>query len=248
MKPKIIILIILTLLIFSTCSEEKKEHLLIYCGITMIQPMNEIAKEFEENNNCSIEIIKGGTGNLFNTFEMNKSGDLFLPGSTRYYKDKYKSFFSDTVTLGYNEACLMVRKGNPLNISSLEDLQNPEYRVVISNPQSGSIGKECKKILMKYGTFNEVLENVYKLTSDSKDLTKMILTDEADVAVNWSAICSWGTNSQYIEKINIDSQYSKKTPLTISLLKYSQNKKLSKQFIQFAASEEGRSIFNKYGF
>ena len=80
--------ILITLLLFLTaCSNNtEKARLTIYCGITMTKPISEIANIFQKENNCEIDIIKGGSGNLLKSIELDKSGDIFLPGSNSYYK------------------------------------------------------------------------------------------------------------------------------------------------------------------
>ncbi|MBN2667884.1 MAG: substrate-binding domain-containing protein [Bacteroidales bacterium] len=210
--------------------------------------MSELAKQFELEEHCKISIIKGGTGILLETILQTKNGDIFLPGSARYYSDTTSLKFVDTTTVGYNEAVLMVRKDNPKNINYLMDLLNPEIRAVFSNKNSGSIGKEAFKVLSRYGNYEDFILNAVKITTDSKDLTKMLINDEADVAINWKAIKYWDENKDYLDVIDIDRQYSDKTPLIVSLLSYSKNKELSLKFYKKVTSEQGKATFNKYGF
>ncbi len=40
-------------------------ELLLYCGITMVRPMTEIAKNFEQRENVKITIAQGGSEDLF---------------------------------------------------------------------------------------------------------------------------------------------------------------------------------------
>ncbi len=149
-------------LFFAGCENREdttpKKELLIYCGITMIKPVSEIAGIIEKEEDCTVIITKGGSGNLLKSIKINNVGDLFLPGAESYIRTCLKEgLVSETVHVGYNKASLMVQKGNPKTIGSdLDNLLNPEYYVIIGNPESGSIGKETEKILKKKGIFEEV--------------------------------------------------------------------------------------------
>jgi molybdate transport system substrate-binding protein len=263
-KTKVFILVIMLFFSFiSGCSQDqsKKEktsvmleppptELLIYCGSTMIRPMTIIAGIIERQENCKITITKGGSGNLLESIIQNKTGDLYLPGSDRYHNiiaDKHPGLVIKKVFVGQNKAVIMVQKGNPKNIIGLADLVNDQHRVVIGNPDSGSIGKETKKILTQEGIFKEVISNAVTLTTDSKDLLKVIKGKSADIIINWYAVSTWDDNTQYIEVIEIPPEFSKKKDLVLGLLKYSRHQDIAKKFMELASSEQGKKLFKTNG-
>lgn len=227
----------------------EKRELLIYCGITMIKPMSEIARIVEEEQGCRILITKGGSGNMLQAIEVNGVGDLFLPGSESYIKTcQARGLVKDTVLVGYNKAALMVQKDNPKHISaSLDNLANPKYYVVIGDPNSGSIGRETEKILINRGLFERVARNARQLTTDSKDLMKVLKDKEADLVVNWYATSTWPENAPYVESMSIPEEYASKKRLVLGLLTTSQHPEIARAFMQTAASPRGREIFRRYG-
>lgn len=230
---------------------EKKRQLLIYCGITMLRPMAEIAKIIEIQENCKIIITKGGSGNLLKSIIHNKTGDLYLPGSDSYYKtinEKHKGLVIETKLVGHNKAAIMVQNNNPNNITNdLTLLTDKHFGVVIGNPDSGSIGKETKKILTKKGIFEAVVKNAMHLTTDSKDLVRVLKNKKADIVINWYAASTWDNNSDFMDTIQIDPEYSKKKKLILGLLKYSNHPDIAKKFMELAISEKGKDIFKKHG-
>lgn len=245
-------IILLSLLIFAGgCAkkEEARKELLIYCGITMILPISEIARIIEHKENCKIIITKGGSGNLLNSIRTNKMGDLFLPGSDSYIeKAEEEGLVVEDVFVGHNKAALFVQKGNPKNISAnLENLAKKEYYVVIGNPDSGSIGKETEQILKKKEILDEVLVNARMLTTDSKDLINVLKDKQADLVVNWYAASQWPENKPLVETLPISEQYAKKKKLVLGLLNTSRYPEIARAFMKYAASEKGRTIFKKHG-
>lgn len=254
MKKNTIILLtfIVIFTVLGACSNKKAtspKKILIYCGITMIKPMTEIASNFEKQHNCKVIIIKGGSGNLLKSIETNKVGDLYLPGSEAYIaKAKKQNLITATAHVGYNKAAMIVIKGNPLNIpADLSILTNSSLYVVLGNPRSGSIGLETKKILTRFGNYDQAIKNSRQLTTDSKKLVQVIRDKEADVVINWFATSTWEGNNQFMDVIPIDEKYAPKKKLILAVLTYSKHPKLAEEFLEYAASEKGNKIFNKYG-
>ncbi len=229
---------------------ETKNELLFYVGITMVKPVNELAKNFEKANNCTIKILQGGSQDLYDSVKSSQVGDLYLPGSVSY-RDK---FLKDGLLLegkfvGYNKLSLVVKKGNPKNIkASLNELTNEELNVVLGNEQSGSIGDATKKLLTKFELYEKAISNSVYLVPDSRNLINSIKSGEADLVLNWHATTFWDDNKQFVEAIVLEDKYSDKAKLVFNLLSTSQNKELSRKFMDYASSIEGREVFKKYGF
>jgi len=235
---------------FVQAGAEEKKELLFYIGITMVKPINELAENFKKMHNCDIKILQGGSQDLYDSLSSSKKGDLYMPGSITY-RNKYlkDGLLQDAVFVGYNKASLVVQKGNPKNIQSdLNILTNPDYRVVLGNAESGSIGNETKKVLTLFGNYEEAMLNAVFLATDSRTLTKALKENEADVVINWYATVFWDGNSEFVEAIPIDEKYAKKAILTLNLLKSSKYPDLTKEFMKYASGKEGREVFKKYGF
>lgn len=246
---KIIILLLFISLNSSIFAEDKKE-LLFYIGITMVKPVDELVKNFEQKHNCKINILQGGSQDLYDSIKMSQAGDLYLPGSVSY-RDKHinEGLLLDGKFVGFNKIALIVKKGNPKNIkASLDELTNENIRVVLGNASSGSVGNATKKILTEYGNYKEALLNAIYLAPDSRNLTKAIVENEADLVMNWYATSFWPSNKEYVDALVLDEKFAKKAKLVFNLLNTSKNKELAKEFMEYAASKEGREIFYKFGF
>jgi molybdate transport system substrate-binding protein len=215
----------------------------------MIKPISEIAAVLEKRKDIKVSIIKGGSGNLLRSIKFNRQGDLYLPGSESYIKQAInEGLITKSVHVGYNKAALMVREGNPNGIQqSLDSLKSPSHYVVIGNPDSGSIGKETKKILSAAGIFEDVMVNAKELTTDSKRLVEVLKDNEADVVINWHATATWPENSDFIDALPIDEQYANKKRLVLGLLSTAKHPKIATKFMEYAASDEGQRIFDRYG-
>ena len=243
--------LVATILFLSTfVYADTKNELLFYVGITMVKPVNELAKNFEKANNCTIKILQGGSQDLYDSAKSSQLGDLYLPGSVSY-RDKLlkEGLLLDGKFVGYNKLSLVVKKGNPKNIkASLSELTNDKLNVVLGNEQSGSIGDATKKLLTKFELYEKAISNSIYLVPDSRNLVNAIKSGEADLILNWHATTFWDDNKEFVEAIVLEDKYSEKSKLVFNLLSTSQNKELSKKFMDYASSIEGREVFKKYGF
>ena len=231
-------------------AQEDKPELLIYCGITMAHPIKAIAKIIEKEQNVTIKISQGGSEDLYTSLNASRKGDIYLPGSASYRKRHLaEGLLGDFVHVGYNQAAMMVPKGNPQGLKAdLANLARKDLAVVICNPDSGSIGRESKKMLQKFGNFDAVMDNASNLTTDSRNMNKALKQGEADIIINWRATGFFPENSSLIDVLDLDPKYAKPKKLLLNLLTFSKHPEVAKRFMEYAASPEGQAIFRQYGF
>ena len=92
---------ILLLALISPTSQASERELLIYCGITMVRPISEIAQNFEKAERVKVRISQGGSEDLYQSAKQSKQGDLYLPGEPSY-RELYlaEGLLGDFVTVG----------------------------------------------------------------------------------------------------------------------------------------------------
>ena len=243
-------IILLVFFLLSNSYSKDKEELVFYIGITMVKPVDVLAREFEKENNCKIKILQGGSQDLYDSIKASNIGDLYLPGSASYRTNYLKDgLLLDGQFVGFNKLSLVVKKGNPKNVKpSLDELTNEKLRVVLGNEQSGSAGFATKKVLEKYNLYEKAIMNTTFLAADSRSLNNAIKENKADLILNWHATTFWDGNNEFVDPIILPDEYSNKSKLVFNLLSTSQNKELSRKFMDYASSIEGREVFKKYGF
>lgn len=224
--------------------------LVVYCGITMLKPMVELSKEFEKDTGCKVQFVKGGSGKLLKLLLKNKNGDLYLPGSDSYVKKmetEHPGLVTAKAPVGYNQAAIFVKKGNPKGVpSDLSALTNKDFRSIIGSAEHGSIGKETKKILTKFGNYDQVNQKA-TITSHSHSLVNAVKAGKADVSINWYAVSTWQENSNDVEALRIDEAFAAKKRLVLTVLNDSKNPDKAKAFMDLVASAKGHTVFKHYG-
>jgi len=244
--------IVFSLLFSISLFASSKPTLLFYCGITMVTPMKEISKIIEKKHNCKIKIIQGGSKDLYKALSYSKKGDIYLPGSNSYRLNNLKDgYLLDAQDIGYNQAAIFVQKGNPKNIKSIDSLIDPNIKTIICDYTTGSIGKNTKKILVKYKNerfFEEVFDNAIIIGTDSRNINQALRKKDVDMAINWKATAFYDINKDKIDIIDIDEKYSPKKRLVLNLLSFSKYPDIVRDFMKVASSPDGINIMKKYGF
>ena len=231
-------------------AEKDGGELLIYCGITLIQPITEIARILEKEQNVRITISQGASEDIYQSLRKSGLGDLYLPGDPEYRtRHLPEGLLGDYVTVGYNQAALIVRKGNPKKVKAdLKELLRDDLAVVIGSPERGAIGLETQQILKQAGLFDKVVRGAAALAPDSRSLNLMLKRGEADVIVNFRATAYFPDNAAHMEALDLDPRIAKPQPLWLSLTTVAKNPRVARRFMQYAAGPEGQAIFRKYGF
>jgi molybdate transport system substrate-binding protein len=218
----------------------------------MVKPMVEMAKIIEKKHNCEIQIIQGGSKDLYQSLSFSKKGDLYLPGSESYRKENLKDgYLLDSKYIGYNQAAIFVQKGNPKRIKVLDSLLDESVTTILCNPKSGSIGKMTKKLLTNYDGedfFYDAFDVAIEIGTDSRNLNKALIDKKVDMTINWRATAFWDENKDHIDIVQVQEKYAPKKKLVLNLLKFSKHPEIAKDFMEYAASKEGQEIMKRYGF
>lgn len=226
------------------------EPMLLYCGITMVRPMTEIAQLFEKQENVKISIAQGGSEDIYQSVAKGTVGDWYLPGEPSYFQGpERQKYFAERVLVGHNKMALMVLKGNPKHIKpDLKELLRKDVVATIGNPDSGSVGKESKRMLETVKLYDKVVRSAAFLAPDSRSITNALKKGEADVSLNWRATAFFPDNIDKLEAIDLDKTVSPPQPLMLLRLHTSRRPDLATRFMTLASGEQGRAIFRKYGF
>lgn len=219
--------------------------LLVYCGAGMKEPMEEIAKVYEEKEGTKIEYTFGGSAQLLSQIELYQKGDVYMPGALSYIQSAMdKGYVDKSKDIVYHVLAIAVPKGNPGNISGVQDLGRPGVRVAIGEPSGPAVGTASKKMLEKNKLWNETEKNIVVKSGTVNELLVYVSMNQADAALIWTELF----NPESMELIEIPKEIGKVDVVPIGTLSFSENKEEAEKFMNFVASDEGKSIYKKYKF
>jgi len=225
-------------------------NLLIYCGITMVRPITDIARLFEKQEKITIAIAQGGSEDLYQSAKKSLQGDLYLPGEPVFRtKHQAEGLLGEYRNLGLNQMGLIVQKGNPKKVKpDLKELLRKDLTVVLGSSESGSVGVEAKRILTEAGLYTKVSAKVEQMLPDSRSIITAMKKGEADITMSWRATGYFPDNVTFLDVIDLPASVATPQELHLTMLTFSKNKELTRKFMEFAAGPQGQAIFNRYGF
>jgi len=226
--------------------EQTPESLLVYCGAGMRKPMDDIGALFKEEYGISVHYNYAGSNTLLSQMELTQKGDVYMPGATYYFDLARKKGLTDYEQLiTYHVPVIAVPRGNPAGVTSLDDLAEPEVRVILGDPKAAAIGKVGNEILEKNGIYDSVEKNIIARSATVNELIIYISMKQADASIIWEDLVA---NSEKIEIVEIPVEQNIIKTVPIGTLTSSEKKDTAKKFVDFVASSEGKAIFEKHGF
>jgi molybdate transport system substrate-binding protein len=228
------------------CASQEAESIMVYSGAGMRKPMDEIGIAFQEKYDTQVTYNYAGSNALLSQMELTKEGDAYMPGATMYIEIATEKGLVDYQQLVcYHIPIITVPKGNPANITCLEDLARPGVKLIFGDPEVAATGKAAVSILKNNGIYDAAWANVIATLPTMNEVMMQIALGQADASINW-----WDTVKavEDIEVIEISKEQNDIKIIPIGVTTFSKYPETAKKFVDFVASDEGKAIFEKHGF
>ena len=221
------------------------DKILVYCAAVARKPIAEAAKQFEAKTGIRVEVQYGGSGMLLSGIRLTHKGDIYIPIDEDYITMAKKDHLTgETFPLAITYPVIVVRKGNPKNISGIDDLLRKDVRLSLANPKTASIGRATKTILgAKYDQMEKKATVTKTIVSDVANDVKMGLVD---AGIIWNALLP-----QYPDLDRVDVPVFKKNhrKITAVFLTTSKNRNAAMKFAKYLVSKDGGiRIFKEMGY
>jgi len=91
---------------------EETELILVYCGVGMSKPLDEIGRMIQEKNNVVVRYNYAGSNTLIRQMELIREGAAFMPGALMYNEiAEEKGLVSYSQLICYHLSVITVPKG-----------------------------------------------------------------------------------------------------------------------------------------
>ena len=250
MKRIVLVTLILVLTIVHH-AQSSSNRILIYAGAASKPATEEIIKGFKEKTGIVVDVIFGGSGFVLSQMKLSKKGDLYFPGSSDFMELAKKQdlvFPESEKIVTYLVPAINVQKGNPKGIHSLRDLTKDRIRVAIANPEMVCVGTYAVEIIEKNLTPSEkekFRKNLVNYTESCEKTASVISLKAVDAVIGWEVFQYWDPDR--IETILLKPEaISRIGYIPIAISRFTKDKILAKEFIDFLLSSQGKATFQKY--
>ncbi|PKN01295.1 MAG: molybdate ABC transporter substrate-binding protein [Elusimicrobia bacterium HGW-Elusimicrobia-1] len=233
-----------------TAAAEKTKELFFFCGSAVKVPMDEIISAYEKSSGVKINVIYGGSGTLLSQMELSRRGDVYLCGSPDYIEigERKKLLVPDTdKKIAYLVPAIIVPKGNPKNIRTLDDLARKGVRVGIGNPETVCLGLYSVELLQYNKLLEKVLPNVVVYAKSCEDTATLAVLGKVDAIIGWDVFESW--NPTEVEWVKLDGKRIPRLAYApVALTVFARDRAASSHFIDYLFSGDAAEIWRKWGY
>jgi molybdate transport system substrate-binding protein len=259
--------LLLAAAVLSGCSPKNKANAPLQChvGGTMRPVIEKLAEVYLEETGQKVEINSAGSGELLANIEMQAEGDLYVSHDPFLDIIMSKNLAVNGWTVGEVYPVIIVQKGNPKNIQTLQDLARSDVELALTDYQLSTLGRLLPTIFKKAGMDLDALtqeKNIIIHRSGSY-VANLVTMKNADAALVWDAVAALRRDTvdsvqitkhlpvPYVDAITSATGKSYKlTPVrvTICSLKCSKQPAKAEAFMEFVVSDRAKAILEEYGF
>lgn len=188
------------------------------------------------------------SGSLQQQIEQGADVDIFISAATQQMDalaDKGLILADTRTNLLTNQIVLVVPK-NYQGITNFQDLANKHItKIAIGEPKSVPVGKYAQEVLNYFKIFNKV-KNKIIFAKDARQVLNYVETANVDAGIVYLTDAKLSNSTKIVATAPTISHSPVVYP--VAVVKDSRKISISKDFIQFLASQQAMKVYEKYGF
>ncbi len=247
---KHLVLIIAILFSFvSTAFSGAMRTVVVFAGSASQPALEDAAKDFEKKFGIQVVLHLGGSGAMLSQIRLTGLGDLYIPGSPDYMVKarELELIDGEETKLAYLVPAILVPKGNPRQIRTLNDLARPGVRVGIADPESVCVGLYAVEIMESNKIAEGIRPNLHGQVESCAKTAAMLALGTVDAVLGWREFATW--NPQTMEAVLLNPrEIPRLAYIPAALLSHATNPENARNFVAYLKSADGQAIFRKWGY
>ena len=224
----------------SDASSAAPAELTVFAAASLTAAFTEIGEQFTSSNGTKVVFNFAGSQALATQIQQAAPADVFASADTANM-DKVTDLVNTPQNFAGNQLQIVVEKGNPKNVQSLEDLANPDLKVVLAAPDVPA-GKYAAESLAKADV---TVEPVSEEDNVKAVVTKVSL-GEADAGIVYVTDVTAGGDK--VEGVDIPEELNVIATYPIATVKASKAPDPAQAFMEQVLGAEGQQILKANGF
>jgi len=188
----------------------------------------------------------GGSGALKTQIEQGAPADVFAAASPKQPAALFaKGLVEKPVEFATNTLVLIVPKGNPAHITSVNDITKPGVKLVICNA-TVPCGDYARTAFKNLGITTAAMKNVVSQTTDVTQTVAEVATGQADAGFVY--ITDAKAANGKVEVVNLPGAAKPGAKDYIAIVKAGKNQAAASAFVRTVLSPEGQATLQAAGF
>jgi molybdate transport system substrate-binding protein len=188
----------------------------------------------------------GGSGALQTQIEQGAPADVFAAASPKQPAALFaKGLVDKPVQFATNTLVLIVPKGNPAHITSVNDITKPGVKLVICNA-TVPCGDYARTAFKNLGITTAAMKNVVSQTTDVTQTVADVATGQADAGFVYITDAKAANGKVLV--VNLPAAAKPGAKDYIAVVKSGKNQSAAKAFVQKVLSSQGQATLKAAGF
>jgi molybdate transport system substrate-binding protein len=220
----------------------------LYCAAGVRPAAAEIAEAYRAERGIEVECDYAGSEILLGRLKISRRGDLYMPGESEYLDQAAAA----GLVRSRRDVCrwtpvILVAKGNPKGVRTLEDLANKDLKLGLGNPQACAIGRQTVPLLKKNNLDPDAVYSRAVFQSLTvNELGLHVKMGKIDATIVWDATAFYFAEQTEIVEIPADRNLPATVP--VAVLTTSEAPEAATAFVEYLTGERAREIFRKHHF
>jgi molybdate transport system substrate-binding protein len=186
----------------------EKPEIVLFSGAMLRPGIEKTLNEFERREGCRFTTVYNGCGILVAQMRAGQRPDAYFSCDTSFMKS-VADLYLHPVNVVDNDLMIIVQKGNPKGIQTVQDLAKPGLRVGLPHHEKSAMGNIAWKMLVQMNLYDALGQNL-KVESPTGDfLINQIRTGSLDAIIacrsNWTGV------REHLDAIPIDDPLARMT-------------------------------------
>jgi molybdenum ABC transporter molybdate-binding protein len=226
----------------------KRPAVFVYCAAGLKQPVEEAARAYEKETGNRITLQFGGSQTLLAQAELGEQGDLYIPADNGYVNIAHdRRLIDEVLPLARMTAVLVVAKGNPLKVQSLDDvIQRSDVRMAQADHKQAAVGKLTREVLNKSGKWAALAKRTVVTKPTVNDTAADVRLGAADAGIIWDAMLPLYPQ---LERVPAPELETRPAEVSVCVLKTAKQPTEALRFARYlAARDRGLTYFKEAGY
>jgi len=213
----------------------------VFAAASLTAAFTKIGEDFTAaNGGTKVTLNFAGSQALATQIQQAAPADVFASADITNM-DKVKDLVGPPQIFASNQLQIVVEKGNPKGVKGLDDLANPDLKVVLAAPDV-PVGKYSQQALEKAG----VTVKPVSQEQDVKAVVSKVSLGETDAGIVYTTDVAAGGDK--VEGVDIPEDQNVVATYPIATVKASKAPDQAQAFMDYVLSDQGQQVLKSYGF